>query len=167
MVGPERHLVESCSWTECSDVMFNAYTPGVWLFQSAHQYESGTAFVYAEGPVSLDEALQAAEEGRPNPLSDEQLDEGLAEGRGAYRGVSGHLMAVKNHYWFALLFTDQLGWDLTETGRSANFEPRYLQALVTSHPIEVETTWERVLLKSREEPAVFEAILQWGNASSR
>lgn len=167
MAGPERHLVETCSWTECAAVMFNAYTPGIWLFPVAHQYESGTAYVYAEGPVSLDKALQAAEEGRPNPLSDEQLNDGLAEGRSADLDVSVHLMAVKSQFWFDRLFRGQLGWDVTETGRSANFEPRYLQALVTSHPREVERTWGLVLDQYREDPAVFEAILQWGNVSSR
>jgi hypothetical protein len=147
--------------------MFNAYTPGIWQFRAADLYHAGTAYAYAEGPVSLDEALQAAEEGRPNPLSDEQLDEGLAEGRSVYRDVSVHLMAVKNQYWFATLFTEQLGWGVTEAGRSANFEPRYLQALVLSHPLEVEITWNRVLDLYRENPAVFEARLQWGHASSR
>jgi hypothetical protein len=166
--GAVRHLVETCGWTECSAVVFNAYTPGIWDFQLADQYHAGTAYVYTEGPVSLGDALQAAKEGRPNPLPDEQMAEGLEEGRETYLAVSIHLMAVKNSFWFGKLFGEQFGWNVREVGRDANFEPRYLQALVASHPWQVEITYERLLDEFRRNPALFEfKVNVWKQAPGR
>ena len=160
--GAVRHLVEPCGLGQCTneamglllenpsqDMLFNAYAPGRWDFSIASQVSLMTGQVYNSGDVLWSDALQAAIEGRPNPLSSAQFERGLIHDRDTpddvSYSISHHLIFMAGSPQFNFLFLDQLGWSWEEVTNPSNYEPRYLEALVRSHPIEARAAYKQYL----------------------
>jgi hypothetical protein len=144
--GATRHLVEPCGLGQCSDVelrqlhddpsqafAFHAYTTGKWDFRIADMVGTATARVYDSGPVSWADARSAAIAGLPNPLSEDQLNDGTTDGR-----ASLQLLEYKQQIQYYYFFCDELGWPDNETGSTTNYEPRYLEALMANHGEELK-----------------------------
>ena len=161
------HIVESCEWTECSDVLFNPYTPGVWHFRAASLYYSATSHVYdpdivdPDEYVSLPEALAAARHGRPNPVGEDQMMNGLHRGSVIYPMAPHHAMVNRNAMWFVILFHDALGWDPVEAGNFSNFEPRYLDTLLVWHPGPVDEAYRIFMSLVEQYPGMVALVCDW------
>ena len=153
--GAVRHLVESCGPLECSAAVFNAYTPGGWDFHIADEWHTATSEVYNVGPVSEADALEAAREGHPNPLSNEQMNRGIRQRLNPDFNAEYHLiMWVRPWLPYQYLF-DRLGWDNGEKFALHNFEPRYLTELVVTHQAEVEQAYTKFLWEYKQDPDGF------------
>ena len=168
MVGPERHLVESCDPLDCADAMFNPYTPGGWDFRTADDWCAATWQVYNAGPVSWSEARSAAREGRPNPVTSEQMSEGLnmqpSEGFYAENYVARHVRPWLPFYFFFAT----LDWEDHEGMNLSNLEPRYLKVLLESHPEELAEAYRQVPNAYNANPTAFvETLMSIHQYSSR
>jgi hypothetical protein len=150
-----RHLVETCEPLECADAVFNPYTPGGWDFSKADKWHAATSQVYNAGPVSLADAEQAAKEGKPNPVSAEQMRDGLLmRPNRSWPAEYWHSDVVRPWLPYAYLF-QELDWDSAVILRLSNFEPRYLAALVESHPDEVRAAYQQFKEEYTKDPQAF------------
>jgi len=155
MAGPERHLVESCDWLDCADAMFNPYTPGGWNFQAADRWLAATWQVYEVGSVSWPEAQRAARDGRPNPVTSEQMAEGLSVQPTEYFNAEYYLISYVRPWPPFYYFFARLGWKDHEGMCLSNFEPRYLKVLLESHPEELAAAYQQVLNAYHDDPVAF------------
>jgi hypothetical protein len=153
--GAVRHLVQSCDWTECSAAAFNAYVPGGWNFQLADEWHAATSEVYKVGPISEAEALQAAREGRPNPVEDEQYSEGLLR-RPNRSFLAEDYQMLNQGMWLPYHYLFQeLDWTTVDMKKMSNFEPRYLETLIANHPREVDDAYQRAIREYEKDPEWF------------
>lgn len=166
-----QHLVHTCDWTECPEVLFNPFTPGVWDFSVADEWWAATSQVYPVGPVSLEDAVEAARRGEPNPLSAEQMLEGLNVRPNPGWNAEGHLMGWLR-VWppYRMLFTDpdNLGFPDGEWMRMSNFEPRYLLVLIAEHPREVGAAYRDFMAAYTMDPeGTMQEMNLWKYGSKR
>lgn len=134
--GPTfRHLIETSSPKEDPAALFTGYTLKGWNFEEASATESLFAFVYDEGPVSWEEARQAAIEGRPNPLTREQMNQGFKKAVDPTDAGRWAVAGARAGYQYSLLLDRVLGPGAA--GNITNYEPQYLLTVIQSHPKEV------------------------------
>jgi len=141
--GAVQHLISSCGRRECRQAAFNAYTPGHWDFKAADEFGYLTSLAYESGDVSWSDARQAAIEGRPNPLSREQLSDAIRSGSRKYTKGEGEMVENMNALQYVIfidLFDD---WGPEELGDPANYEPHYLEVLIRKHHRLVDKAYER------------------------